>query len=317
MLTLAPIVFRASGLLNDPLCVNQTPMVGSVDPLASASWYWFRPASPRARRRAGRGAPRARLCDNHQSEQVLAEIEASVEIEAVDRPAIIEQGQQVDLGRAQIDQCGLQVGLVLQALQFEAVEIDAGDVSGLEAVAADFQDLVVVVEIVLRELKHSFGLQDADECAAQIEEQIALRVGLLSDADGGALLGGFVAESALVAALEEIADAGGNEGSGKGLPHTMAGSDLGSVGGQREVGIGAKVGRDFLRLEFVDIQPTGLEDVLFSSKWSLTASQVQTWGAGAGWGAVCAGRLAAPKANTRRTREICNASRNPSIIRLL
>ena len=94
------------------------------------------------------------------------------------------------------------IGFVLQALEFEAVEIDAGDVSGLEAVAADFQNFVVGVEIVLRDAQHGFGLQDADEGVAEIEQQSAFGVGLLGDADGRAFFGGLVAQAAFVAAFE-------------------------------------------------------------------------------------------------------------------
>ena len=71
-----------------------------------------------------------------------------------------------------------------------------------KAVAADFQDLVVVFEIVLGDAQHGFGLQDADEGGAEIEEQRALGIGLLGDADRGAFFGGLEAQSALVAALE-------------------------------------------------------------------------------------------------------------------
>ena len=90
----------------------------------------------------------------------------------------------------------------MQALEFEAVEIDAGDVAGLEAVAADFQDLVVGFQIILGEAQNRLGLEDADEGAAQIEEQSAFRVGLLGDADGGALLSGLEAQAAFVPPLE-------------------------------------------------------------------------------------------------------------------
>ena len=62
----------------------------------------------------------------------------------------------------------------------------------------------------------------------------------------------------------------------------MAGSDLCAVGGECEIRIRAKMGRDFLRLEFVDVQFAAINVVLFSSKRSLTWSQVQTSAVGAG-----------------------------------
>src|SRR5580692_11001827 len=137
-----------------------------------------------------------------EREQVLGEIERSVDVVALDRPAIVEHGQQVDLGGAKVDQRGLHIGFVLQALEFEAVEVDLGDVAGLVTFAADLQDLVVVAEIILGEVEDGFGLQDADEGAAQIEDQSAFGVGLLGGADGGALLGGLITQPAFVASLE-------------------------------------------------------------------------------------------------------------------
>src|ERR1700686_1177409 len=52
---------------------------------------------------------------------------------------------------------------------------------------------------------------------------------------------------------------GGDEGARDRRPYPVAGSDLGAVRREREVGIRAKVGGDFLCLEFVDIQPAGLK----------------------------------------------------------
>ena len=70
--------------------------------------------------------------------KVVAEIEDTIDIEVIDGAVIFQQGEEIDLGGAQIDQSSLQVRFVLQPLQFEAIEIDAGNVSGLKAVAADF-----------------------------------------------------------------------------------------------------------------------------------------------------------------------------------
>src|ERR1019366_763409 len=63
------------------------------------------------------------------------------DVELFDGRAIVEQGEHLNLGSAQADFGGLQVGLVLHALQLEAVEIDLGNVSGVEALAADFENL--------------------------------------------------------------------------------------------------------------------------------------------------------------------------------
>ena len=64
------------------------------------------------------------------------------------------------------------------------------------------RELAITRTGILCEAEYGFGLQDADECTAQIEEKISFRVRLLSDADGGALLGDLIAESALIAAFE-------------------------------------------------------------------------------------------------------------------
>jgi hypothetical protein len=61
--------------------------------------------------------------------------------------------------------------------------------------------------LFLREMQHGLGLQDADERAAQVEDQIAFGISLLRDADGRALLGDFIAKPAFVAVLEQITDA--------------------------------------------------------------------------------------------------------------
>src|ERR1700689_4128003 len=137
-----------------------------------------------------------------EREQVFGEIERSVDVVALDWPAVVKQSEQVDLGGAEVDERGLHVGFVLQTLEFEAVEVDLGDVAGLVTVAADLQHLVVVTEIILRQVEDGLGLQNSYESAAQIKNQGAFGVGLLGGADGGALLGGLVAQSALVAALE-------------------------------------------------------------------------------------------------------------------
>ena len=76
-------------------------------------------------------------------------------------------------------------------------------------------------------------------------------------ADGGALLGGFVAQASLVPALEEVADTRRDECSGERRPYAVAGSDLRTVGGQGEIRIRAEVSGDFLGLQFIDIQFSG------------------------------------------------------------
>ena len=54
---------------------------------------------------------------------------------------VVEQCQQVDFCGAQVDEGGLQIGFVLETLEFKAVEIDLGDIAGLKAVRLTFRIL--------------------------------------------------------------------------------------------------------------------------------------------------------------------------------
>ena len=80
----------------------------------------------------------------------VLEFEGARDVELVDGRAVVQQSQQRDFRGARVDDGGLVVGFVLRSLEDEAVEIDAGDVAGLEALTIDGQLLVEVIEVVLR-----------------------------------------------------------------------------------------------------------------------------------------------------------------------
>ena len=76
---------------------------------------------------------------------------------------VVQQLQQLDLGRAQVDDGCLQLRLILHAQQLDAIQVDLRNVAGLEAIAADVDDLVVVVKVVLRQLNDRLGLKRLDK----------------------------------------------------------------------------------------------------------------------------------------------------------
>ena len=63
-----------------------------------------------------------------------------------------------------------------------------GNVAGLEAIAADLDDVVVVFKVVLRHLDHGLGLKRLDKRAAQGELQSALQIFVLRFGDVRAFL---------------------------------------------------------------------------------------------------------------------------------
>ena len=79
--------------------------------------------------------------------QGVGKIEGSGHVELLDRSSRVEQLQQFDLGGAQIDQGRLDLRFILHTEKFDAVQIDLGNVAGVEAVAADVDDVVVVGEV--------------------------------------------------------------------------------------------------------------------------------------------------------------------------
>jgi hypothetical protein len=61
----------------------------------------------------------------------------------------ISRPQQKDLRSPQIHRRGLQVGFVLNTLEFEAIKIDLRDIAKLPAITGHFQNLIIVREVFL------------------------------------------------------------------------------------------------------------------------------------------------------------------------
>ena len=108
-----------------------------------------------------------------------AELKEPRYIELIDRRAVVEQQQKLNLLLAQIDDCGFDFRLVLHALKFYPRQIDLGQVAGLEAGPAYVDDLVVVLQVGLGQRQHRLGLKSLHKGRAQAEEQIAFEVHVL------------------------------------------------------------------------------------------------------------------------------------------
>ena len=187
-----------------------------------------------------------------------AEIERPGDVELLHRGAVVEQHQELDLGRAHAGFRGLDVGFELNALQLQAVQVHAGDVAGLETVAAHGQQAVVVGQALAGHCQHRLGLERRDEGAAQVEEQVALLVGQLRDGHGGALLRAFQAQFALVCPLVQIVGGDVRKGGAEGAVR-VAGEGIELIDADGHVGIGPQVGGDLLGLGFVDADLAGAQ----------------------------------------------------------
>ena len=95
---LAPTVFRASGLLKEPLWVNQTPMVGSVEPSACGQFViGFRLLN--GQDGGSQIRPRVDASFRKSSRPSRSSRKSNVPSisNAIDRTAVIEQSEKVDL----------------------------------------------------------------------------------------------------------------------------------------------------------------------------------------------------------------------------
>jgi hypothetical protein len=64
----------------------------------------------------------------------------------------------------------------LHPQQLDAVQVDLGNVAGVEAVAADLDDVVVVGQVGFGQFEDGLGLKGLDELRTQIEEEIAFKI---------------------------------------------------------------------------------------------------------------------------------------------
>ncbi len=115
----------------------------------------------------------AELLDRHR---IFGEFVRPGDVELLDRRAVVEERQQLDLGGPQVDRGGLDIGFELNALQREPVQIQLRDVAGVETRAANPELTIPVSQILLRVVENGFGLQHLHKSVAQREDQTALLI---------------------------------------------------------------------------------------------------------------------------------------------
>ena len=147
----------------------------------------------------------------------------------------------------------------MHALEFQAVQVDLGNGSGFVAIAVHTEKMIVVRKILVSEIEHSFLLEGLNKGTAEIEQERALQIRLRRDGNTGGFLSALAAEFALVLALVQIAHVGGFGDTGEGPPHSVTGSELNAVHGNRQTGIGAEVGGDLLGAGLINADLTGAE----------------------------------------------------------
>ena len=144
------------------------------------------------------------------------------------------------------------------ALQLQPGQIDVRDVSGLETFVAHLEHLVVIGQALAIYGQRGLRLQRLDERVAQIEEQVALQVGLLRFGDRGRLLGALVPQVALVLALVQVARSDKRKHVGKRPVHIGASRPhvalerIELVERGRDIGVRTQMGRHFLCARFLD-----------------------------------------------------------------
>ena len=185
--------------------------------------------------------------------QRVREIEGAGNVELFDRRAIVQQLQELNLGGAQVDDRRLQLRLVLHAQQLDAIEINLRDVARFQTVAADGDDLVVVVKVALGQIKNRLCFERLHKCRAQSELQGALQVLVLRLGDARSLLRALLTQFAFVVALMQVTDTGRHECALERLPDAVIGSDLGSIGAQANLWIWAQISRNLFGAHLVDV----------------------------------------------------------------
>ena len=187
----------------------QAPKVGSVEPLATASlWLVCRLLNGLERGLQVGPGVECDLAIVVERLQVVAEVEEPVTSNWSTGVRSSSSCRSWIFGGAQVDDGCFDLRLVLHAQQLDAVEIDLGQVAGVEAVAADLDDLVVVVQVGFGQIQHGFGLESLHKGGAQVEDHVAFEVLVLGLGDLGAFLGAFQAQFALVIALVQVAEVG-------------------------------------------------------------------------------------------------------------
>ena len=140
-----------------------------------------------------------------EGRNLVGKVEGSRHVELFDGRPVIQQHQKLDLCRAQVDRGGLQVGFILDALQLQAVQVDARDIPCLESFATQIKHVVVIGKVLLSQCQNCLLLEDLYKRAPQGEEETSFLVRQLRDGDGCSLLRALPPQIPLVHTLEQIA----------------------------------------------------------------------------------------------------------------
>ena len=194
-----------------------------------------------------------------QRRQLRRPIEIPGDVEVVHRRPVIQQLQQLDLRRPQVHYRRLLLGLILHPQQLDAVEINLRNVAVLVALLADLDDLVVILEVIVRRLQHRLRLQRLHVSVAQVIDKVALEVQMLRCRDRSVRLGIIQPQVPLVVALPQIRERRLIIRSGKRLPHAITRRNLRPVHQHREAGIRPQERSNFLRPRLFHAQRIGLQ----------------------------------------------------------
>ena len=279
MLTLPPTVWSSNGLENEGLCEYQTLKVGIGRAVGnrqlvgdSCQFHVLHGGF-----QIGPGVQRD-VPEFLERLQLFGEIKRPGNIELLDRRAVVQQHQEWNLGRPQIHQRGFEVGFELNALQLQATQIHLSDIAGRVARSIHAQLPIPIFQVVSGVLKYRFRLQSLNECAAKIEDQVALLIQISRFRDSRGLLRLISPQFPLVLPFVQVADAGRFNYTAEGAPDSSVLADLKPISGYAEVRVRAQISRYLHRPRFVDVEPVcfqcrirGFESLLLSAP-TLTVS---------------------------------------------
>jgi hypothetical protein len=83
-----------------------------------------------------------------QRHELFLKVVLSVYIELIDRRAVVQQLEQLNLAGAQVDEGGFEIGFKLRALQLQTVQIHLRQVAGAEPFSIDVQLMVPIGQVV-------------------------------------------------------------------------------------------------------------------------------------------------------------------------
>jgi hypothetical protein len=124
-------------------------------------------------------------------------------IEVLARLIVSKQDLELGAGLLCIGDRARLVGFELRKLQIEALEVEFGEVSGLQAFAGDLKLVLEIAQVVVGELLRCFGDYEAGESLADGENGLLFLRVVLGIGLGGRGMGTVETPATLFATLEE------------------------------------------------------------------------------------------------------------------